>query len=87
MNRKLNDFQRRQIEEMRRKSWQGVEKSGGIHYENEGEHLRGGSSFSIRLMISLLLLAGFLQLHLSGASYRELNTDKAIEAVSRNVEF
>lgn len=54
---------------------------------SEREEQPDGSSFFARLLISLLLLACFLQLHLSGVTFSGLTTSQAVEAVSQNVKL
>lgn len=79
----LSDAKRRQIEEMRARSHQMEQGS-----RKDTEELSGnGSSFFVRLMLSLLIFAGFLQMHLSNTTFLGVQTEKAIEAVSRDADL
>lgn len=76
-NGSLSDEKRRQIEEMRRR----------FEQTDQTAKETSGSSFGIRLMISLLLFGVFLQFHLSENTSWKLRTGEAIEAVSQDADL
>ena len=86
-NSGLSDRQRRQIEEMRRQSCACGGERKSSYMEKTEELPESGGSFSVRLLVALLLLAGFLQFHLSGMSFRGMRSEQAIEAVSQDADL
>lgn len=85
----LSDRQRRQIEEMRRKSClhTDIPYCKGRDMKQKEELPKEGGSFSVRLLVALLLFACFLHFHFSGMSYQGFDSETAIEAVSRDADL
>ena len=78
MHTGLSEEQRRQIEKMRR-------QSGRMPvYRKTAEKV---SSFFTRLLAAMLLLALFLQFHLSGSSIFGYNSREAVTAVSQSIDL
>lgn len=86
MNPELQKMQQQQIAEMRRKSIQYAENSGRLRQTTKEAPEKNGS-FSVRLLIAMLLLAGFLQLHLGGKTFGGFNTETVIETLGTNVKI
>lgn len=86
-NQGLSDLQRKQIEEMRQRSVWGYRAYPGISLQDTEELPAGGSSFSVRLMIALLLLAVFMHFHVSGKNIASIETNEAIEAVCQDTDL
>lgn len=86
-NSGLSDSQRRQIEAMRRQSLGYGSAGKSTNTEPTEELPKDGGSFSVRLLVALLLLACFLHFHLSGMHYQGFGSEQAIEAVSRNADL
>ena len=83
MHTGLSEEQRRQIEKMRRKT---AEKVNDFSEKTE-ELPQNGSSFFTRLLAAMLLLALFLQFHLSGSSIFGYNSREAVTAVSQSIDL
>ena len=86
MHTGLSEEQRRQIEKMRRQSGRmpvyrkTAEKVNDFSEKTE-ELPQNGSSFFTRLLAAMLLLALFLQFHLSGSSIFGIDLQKVADSV------
>ena len=91
MHTGLSEEQRRQIEKMRRQSGRmpvyrkTAEKVND--FQKTEELPQNGSSFFTRLLAAMLLLALFLQFHLSGSSIFGYNSREAVTAVSQSIDL
>ena len=91
MHTGLSEEQRRQIEKMRRQSGRmpvyrkTTEKVNDFSEKTE-ELPQNGSSFFTRLLAAMLL-ALFLQFHLSGSSIFGYNSREAVMAVSQSIDL
>ena len=92
MHTGLSEEQRRQIEKMRRQSGRmpvyrkTAEKVNDFSEKTE-ELPQNGSSFFTRLLAAMLLLALFVQFHLSGSSIFGYNSREAVMAVSQSIDL
>ena len=89
MHTGLSEEQRRQIEKMRRQSGRmPVYRKTAEKVNDFSEKLsQNGSSFFTRLLAAMLLLALFLQFHLSGSSIFGYNSREAVTAVSQSIDL
>ena len=85
MHTGLSEEQRRQIEKMRRQS--GRMPVYRKTAEKVNDFSENGSSFFTRLLAAMLLLAVFLQFHLSGSSIFGYNSREAVTAVSQSIDL